>query len=301
MKDYVLENRTAEGIASNNYLANYFILTKPGIVSLVLISTLTGLCLGSRGLPDLWLSIWVMIGVGIVTAGSAILNNYIDRDIDAIMERTRQRALAVETLSPGSTILTGIMFVLSGVVLMEITVNWIATFLTASAAFGYVVIYTLILKRRTSFANQIGGMAGALPPVIGYVAVTGQIDIYVLMLFAILAVWQQPHALSIALKYKDEYAKVCVPVVPVAKGVQSTKIRIAVYTIVLFLLTLIPFFIHMAGIVYLGMAIVLGLYYIYLAFRFHISTKDHDMFLFFFSIIYITILFGTMILNGVQV
>jgi len=295
MKDYAIEHT----ISVRSTISDYAVLVKPGIVSLVLMSTLTGLCIGSRGLPDPWLSLWVMVGVGLATAGAAVLNNYVDRDIDRLMARTRVRALAVESISPRNTIITGILFVIGGILLLHYLVNYMTAVLTAGAAFGYVVLYTVILKRRTSFANQIGGIAGALPPVIGFAAVGRGLDIHTLILFAIVAVWQQPHALSIALKYKDEYARACVPVVPVAKGVWATKLRIALYTLLLLPLVILPYHYGMAGSIYLVLSTLVTLFYIGLAVRFLLSRRTCDMFLFFYSIIFITVLFAAIILDMV--
>lgn len=293
MKDYALENT----IPGRYAIGDYAILAKPGIVSLVLMSTLTGLCIGSRGLPDLWRTVWVMAGVGLATAGSAVLNNYVDRDIDRLMARTQARALAVEAFSPRNTVIAGILLASAGVLLLSLFVNNLSAVLTAGAVVGYVLLYTILLKRRTSFANQIGGVAGALPPAIGYVAVTQGFDIHALILFTIVAIWQQPHALSIALKYKDEYAKACIPVVPVAKGVRSTKLRIAAYTVLLLPVSILPYLYGTAGPIYLPVSALLTIFYLAIAVRFLLSRRECDMFLFFYSIIYITVLFAAMVLD----
>lgn len=293
MKELVLDNISPVRHVVNDVL----ILTKPGIVSLVLMSTLTGLCIASRGFPDLDIMVWTMVGIALATAGSAVLNNYIDRDIDRLMERTQIRALAVDAVTPNNTILMGTVLLAAGVTVMGVFVNNVSAILTAYAAIGYVLLYTLILKRRTSFANQIGGIAGALPPAIGYVAVTQRVDIYALLLFIISAVWQQPHALSIALKYKDEYSKAGIPVVPVAKGVRSTKIRIVLYSTLFLIVSVLPYFFGMAGIIYLLTAVILNSYFLILGIRFLNSKKECDMRLFFYSIIQITLLFSAMILD----
>lgn len=219
MKEYAIEG----ALPSRHAIGDYLVLAKPGIVSLVMMSALTGLCIASRGLPDLLLTISVMTGIALATAGSAMLNNYFDRDIDAIMERTQSRARAVEAFSPVNTVITGILLVVISLVFLSYAVNSMTAILTGAAASGYVVLYTIILKRRSSYANQVGGIAGALPPVIGYVAVTQRVDLTAVILFAVSAVWQHPHALSIALKYRDQYASARIPVIPVAKGVSSTK------------------------------------------------------------------------------
>ena len=293
MKDYALEGV----LPSRHAIGDYLVLAKPGIVSLVMMSTLTGLCIASRGLPDLWITISVMTGIALATAGSAMLNNYVDRDIDAIMERTRSRALAVEAFSPRNTVITGILLVAFSVLYLLTDVNMITAILTGAAALGYVVLYTIILKRRSSYANQVGGIAGALPPVIGYVAVTQRIDMTAVILFAISAIWQHPHALSIALKYRDQYELARIPVIPVAKGVRSTKIRISIYTALLLLVSITPYISGMAGLIYLVVAITAGIYYLGLAVKFMRSKRDCDMFLFFYSILYIVVIFTAMILD----
>ena len=295
MKDYAIES----ALPSRHLIGDYLVLAKPGIVSLVLMSTLTGLCIGSRGLPDLWITLLVMTGVGLATAGAAILNNYVDRDIDRIMERTRSRAMAVEAFSPRNTVITGSLLVIFSVLFLLTSVNSLTAILTGSAAFGYIVLYTIILKRRSSFANQVGGIAGALPPLIGYVAVTQRIDLTAVLLFAIAAIWQQPHALSIALKYRDQYEAAGIPVVPVAKGVSSTKKRISVYTALLLVVSITPFISGTAGLIYLIVAITAGIYYLGLAVKFMRSKRDCDMFLFFYSILYIVMIFSAMILDMV--
>ena len=293
MKDYALENV----VSKRSVIGDYLLLAKPGIVSLVLMSTLTGLCIGSRGLPDAGLALWVMLGVGLATAGSALLNNFFDRDIDRLMERTRPRTLALEAVSPENAVTLGILLTGSGILILGIVVSLLSSILTAVAGLGYVVLYTILLKRRTSFANQIGGIAGALPPLIGYAAVTQCIDIRGVILFGIVAVWQQPHALSIALKYKEEYRKACIPVVPVAKGVRSTKARIVIYTALLLPASILPYVYGMAGIFYAGVSVALGIYYLFIAGRFMRSKRECDMSLFFYSLVYITVIFAAMILN----
>ncbi|HKZ71674.1 MAG TPA: heme o synthase [Nitrospirota bacterium] len=293
MKGYALESAVSKRVL----LGDYLFLAKPGIVSLVLMSTLTGLCIGSRGLPDAGLTLWIMLGVGLTTAGSALLNNFFDRDIDCLMERTRARTLALEAVSPGNAATLGSLLTGSGILILGVAVNLPSAILTAVAALGYVFLYTILLKRRTPFANQVGGIAGALPPLIGYAAVTQHIDAMGMILFGIVAVWQQPHALSIALKYKEEYRKACIPVVPVAKGVRSTKIRIVIYTALLLPAGILPYVYGMAGIFYAGVSVALGIFYLFIAGRFMRSKRECDMSLFFYSLVYITMIFAAMILN----
>ena len=293
MRSYVFEKVAPTRLP----LVECFILVKPGIVALVLVATLTGVYLANVGLPDGGLLFWTLTGIALATAGSAILNNYTDRDIDCLMDRTSSRALAAGLVSKNYALITGLVFVILSVLVMMAFVNSLTALLTGIAIVGYVVLYGMIMKRRTSFANQIGGLAGALPPVIGYTAVTGSLDIKTLLLFLIMAIWQHPHALSLALKYKDDYAKASIPVIPVAKGVYATKLRIAVYTLCLVPVTILPYMIGMAGQIYLFVALGLGIVYLFLAFKFLFSDRECDMFLFFYSIVYLTLLFASLVVD----
>ncbi|NOS36331.1 MAG: protoheme IX farnesyltransferase [Deltaproteobacteria bacterium] len=297
MREHAAE---VEGILpARTSLADYITLIKPGIVGLVTVAALTGIYIGGRGEYNLLLICWTLGGLGIATAGSALLNNYFDRDIDRLMERTSMRALALGKVSPGKALIAGIALVAISVAALAFKVNGTTALLTAGAAVGYVVLYGIVLKRRSSFANQVGGLAGALPPLIGYAAITGGVDGTAMILFAVVAVWQQPHALSLALKYRDDYAKASIPVIPVAKGVKATKVRIVLYTILLIPVSLLLFLTGVAGVAYLATAIVLGTIFLILGVRFLRSDRQCDMFLFFFSILYLTLLFTAMVVDMV--
>jgi len=271
---------------------------KPGIVGLTLIAAFAGAFVGAGGQwPSASVVLWLMVTLGLVTGGACLLNNVYDLDIDRLMARTRKRELACGALSPRLGLASGLAATLLPLPVMAATVNAAAAMLTAAAAFGYVVVYTIVAKRRTSWANQLGGIAGALPPVIGIAAVTGGVDARAAALFAVMAVWQQPHALSLALKYRADYARAGIPVVPVAKGVRKTKARIFVYTLLLLPLTTLPYFIGMAGPVYLAVAIALSGTFVYKAFNFLRSSDDCDMRLFFFSLTHLVALFTALVLD----
>ena len=293
MRPYALEREVPARLA----LQDYFVLTKPGIVALVLVSTMTGVYFGQRGLPDLTLLLWTLAGMALVTAGSAVLNNYFDRDIDCLMDRTAGRALAAGTIAPVNALVFGITLILSSMACFFFLVNSLTALLSLAAAFGYVVLYGVIMKRRSSYANLIGGIAGSMPPVIGYAAVTGTVGIEAVVLFVIMTVWQQPHALSLAMKYREDYAKASIPVVPVARGINATKGRILNYTIALVPLVALPYLVGMAGLAYLMTALIISMVYLALAVRFKLSNKKHDMFLFFFSIIQLTVLFSALVFD----
>ena len=297
--DYALGKESTDSIRTRRgaLLMDAFRLMKPGIVSLVMVSTLTGLYFGSLGMVNPILIFKTLAGIGLATAGAAVLNNYLDRDIDSLMKRTSKRALVTKTINPADALILSIVLILTSLAILITDVNLLAAAFTALAVFTYVVLYGMVLKRRSSYANQIGGLAGALPPVIGYVAVTGTLSIEALALFLIVAVWQQPHALSLALKYKDDYARARIPVVPVVKGVFATKLQIAIYSLILLPVSIAPFVLNMAGYGFLIAACIAGTLFAFFSVRFLLSKKDHDMKLFFYSIVYLTVVFLAMVVD----
>ncbi|MBI5235130.1 MAG: protoheme IX farnesyltransferase [Deltaproteobacteria bacterium] len=274
-------------------LAEHLLLVKPGIVALVLLATLAGAYIGASGAPGG--IFWTLAGVGLATAGAATLNNYVDRDIDGVMDRTSARALVTGSVSPDAALAGGLALTVSGLAALAVKVNLLSASLTGASVLIYVVLYGMILKRRSPMANQIGGIAGALPPVIGYAAVTGGLGIEAFAMFAIVCLWQQPHALCLALRYKDDYASASIPVVPVAFGVAATKLRILLYTIVLVPVSFMPYAIGAAGMRYAIAAFAAGCVYLILTIRFYRSQRDSDTFLFIYSMIYLATLFSLMV------
>jgi len=278
----------------------YLTLTKPGIVTLVLITTLGGAYIGSGGNLDPFLVFWTLAGTGLAAAGSAVLNMVLDRDIDSLMERTSARPLPRGVVNPFSAIVFGVFLLAVSFLLLSLFVNLISAVLAMGAAFSYVVLYTFLLKRKTPVATEVGGISGALPPVIGYAAVTGTVDLKALTLFLIMFMWQPPHFWVLALKYRDDYAKAGVPALPVARGVEITKIKTLLYTVSLLPLSLIPYMIGMAGRLYLGVAVASSILYAGLTLKFLFSRKEESMRLFFFSIVYIAVLFTVLIVDLVK-
>ena len=292
-------NQLAQPIIGKSSLFYYLQLMKPGIVGLSVVAALTGMFFANKSMLPQWdIIVWTSLALAMAVAGSCSLNNYYDRDIDKIMERTRNRPLAAVLVESRHVLYIALFLIFSSVFLMGAFVNSQTAFLTAGAILGYAVIYTMLAKRRTHWANQLGGIAGAMPPLIGYVAVKGGVDINALSLFAIMVVWQQPHALSLALKYRHQYAKAKVPVIPVVKGVQSTKMRIAIYSAVLLLVAIFPYFLGMAGTIYLATALVISSAFLILALKFLVSDRDYDMRLFFYSIVYLVVLFTSMVFDA---
>ena len=274
-------------------------LAKPGIVGLTLVAALTGIYFGNHGVMPQWnLILWTFLTLGLATAGSCMLNNYYDRDIDKLMRRTRSRPLAEGRIPARLALWLGLLLTFPPLLVMAWKVNVLAAVVTAVGVIGYVGVYTMGMKRRTPWANQFGGIAGAVPPMVGYAAVTGDLSMPAWVLFAIMVVWQQPHALSLALKYREDYARAGVPVIPVACGVKATKIRIAVYALALIPVALLPYVFDMAGPVYLGVALLLGFMFLAMSVRFLRSNRDCDMRVFAFSIVHLIVLFSAMVMDA---
>ncbi len=281
-------------------IKEYLALTKPGIVTLVLITTLGGIYIGSKGNLDPFIVFWTLLGTGFAAAGSAVLNMVLDKDIDSLMERTSARPLPRGVVNPINALIFGTVLLIISFTALTLFVSLTAALLTMIASFSYVVLYTILLKRRTPVATEIGGISGALPPVIGYVAGSGVLDLKAFALFLIMFMWQPPHFWVLALKYRNDYARAGVPTLPVARGVFMTKIKTLLYTASLLPLSLVPYTIGMAGKIYFITALVMSFLYTALTLKFLFSKKEESMKLFFFSIIYIAILFSMMIVDLVK-
>lgn len=273
------------------------IVSKPGIVALVLVATLSGMYMANHGLPGSALIFWTLLGVGLSTAGAAALNNYIDRDIDLIMKRTSGRPLPAGAVEPVNILVYGLAFSTLSVLVTGLFVNMITAVLIASAILIYVVAYTLLSKRRTPYATFIGGIGGALPPVIGYAAVKPELDVYALTLFLVIFAWQHPHFWSLALKYVNEYKAADVHNLPVVRGVKETKRQIALWAGILAIVSLAPYFLGMAGVYYLTTAIAIGAVHLFMSINFLLSTRKVEMSLFFYSIIQLPALFCVMLID----
>ena len=286
-----------DALALRSRFSDHINVFKPGIVGLVVVSALGGFYIGNTGTVDWSLIFWTLTGLASATAGSAALNNYLDRDIDKLMARTSTRGMASGTVSAAFGLTAGLALTAVSVAVMALMVNTLSALLTASAVFGYVVVYGHIMKRRTSWANQVGGIAGALPPAIGYSAASGTLNTEAFILFAIVAVWQQPHALSLALKYTRDYAAAKIPVIPVACGIDATKKRIFVYTLILVPLSAVPFAMGNAGLLYLATSVIMGLAYVAQAASFTRSRTESSATLFIYSIVYLTTLFTVMVVD----
>ena len=251
----------------------YIALTKPRIIELLLVTTVPAMVLATRQVPGIvwtdWgvLVAWTMIG-GTLAAGSAnAINCYLDRDIDALMARTRRRPLPSHQVEPERAVVFGIVLGVISFAVMAWFVNLLAAFLTLLAIAFYVVVYTIMLKRSTPQNIVIGGAAGALPPVIGWVAVTGSIGLPALLLFALVFYWTPPHFWALSLRIRKDYAAAGVPMLPVVKGIPETTRQIALYTILMVAISLVLWAVARMGAIYLVAATVLGAIFLWQAYR----------------------------------
>ncbi len=290
----------AKVISYKTVVRDHVILTKPGIVLLVLIVTLAGMYMGQRGLPSPYLVSVTLIAIGLATGGSAVLNNFIDRDIDRLMHRTMIRPIPQGRIQPNNALAFGLSLIVMATGILLLCVNVISAVLTLLSAFIYVIPYTLMMKKRTHLVTHVGSITGALPPVIGYTAVKGRIELEAMVMFAIMFLWQHPHFWAYAIKYKDDYHRAGIPVLPLSKGVRATMIKTLIYTIVLLPVSLLPYFLEMSGVFYLILASVLGILYVVLALRAYLSERDNGKVLFIYSIVYISIVFFALVVDMVR-
>lgn len=287
----------------------YIALTKPRIIELLLITTVPAMVLATRDLPGVdwvdwgWLVAWTLIG-GTLAAGSAnAINQYLDRDIDLLMARTRRRPLPAQSVEPEEAVVFGIVLGVISIALLAYFVNLVAAFLTLLAIAFYVIVYTMILKRTSTQNIVIGGAAGALPPVIGWAAVTGRVEVPALLLFALVFYWTPPHFWALSLRIARDYAAAGVPMLPVVRGTAETTRQILLYTILLVAISLIFFAVARMGLIYLVAAVVMGALFLWQATRLRRAvgvdgTTAGAIRLYRFSISYLTILFAAVALDA---
>ena len=282
-------------------VGDFIELTKPRITLLVLVTTFTGMWLASGGIPALELVVLTLVGTGLASAASGVLNNYTDREIDKYMARTRNRALPAGRMDPQLALYFGFILGLTAFVILFFAVNPLTAWLAVGTIFFYVAIYTLWLKRSSPLCTEVGGVAGALPPVIGWAAVTGEIGWPALVMFLIMFLWQPPHFWALALLRADEYRRAGIPMLPVVSGVRVTKFRMLIYTIALLPATAAMYWLNLVGSAYLVVALGLGLLYLGLTIDFASKpvTQQGARRLFGFSITYLLVLF-TMIFVDCQ-
>ena len=279
--------------ATRSVLGDFVEICKPRIALLVLVTTFAGMWLASGASLAIDLVILTLLGTGLASAASGAFNNYVDREVDKLMARTRTRALPCSRLHPQQALWLGVMLSLWSFAILFYLVNPLTAILVQFTTFFYVVIYTRWLKRSSPLCTEIGGVAGAMPPVIGWAAVTNEVAWPALVMFLIMFIWQPPHFWALALLRKDEYRKAELPMLPVVSGDRATKVRMLLYTIALVPASLAMYYLQLVGLVYLVLALALGIAYLVLTIDFarkpitHKSTRK----LFGFSILYLLGLF----------
>ncbi|MCP4272421.1 MAG: protoheme IX farnesyltransferase [Gammaproteobacteria bacterium] len=291
MEDSVTLNKTVKW-------RSYLELCKPKVVLLMLFTSAVGMLLAADGYIP-WFSLIVAnFGIALASGAAAAINHYVDRHIDIEMGRTDNRPLPQGAIKPLDAIIFATILAIIGLSTLFFWINPLTAILTFIGLLGYAVFYTMYLKRNTPHNIVIGGAAGAAPPLLGWVAVTGEVNTEALLLFLIIFIWTPPHFWALAIKKRAEYAKTGIPMLPVTHGVEFTKLHILLYTLMLMAVTLLPFIIHMSGIIYLSGAIALGLGFIYYAFKLYREEGDSlAMKTFAYSIIYLTALFGFLLVD----
>lgn len=277
----------------------YVRLTKPRIVALLVITTVPAMILAEGGLPSLWLVLATVLGGSVVAGGANAMNMYFDRDIDELMLRTRERPVPAGQIEPEKAALFGMLLGAGGFLFLDLVVNLLAACLTLGAFAFYVVVYTLLLKRTTPLNIVIGGAAGAMPPVVGWAAVTGELSVPALIMFGIVTMWTPPHFWALSLNYSSDYKRAGVPMLPVVAGEEETKRQIMLYSLGLVAVSLLLAAWGTAGVIYLASASVLGAVFVYYAYRlWRGGDARASAALFRYSLVYLALLFAAIAVDG---
>jgi len=276
----------------------YLELTKPRVVALITFTALVGTLLASPGLPPLGALLWGNLGIALAAACAATINHVLDRRIDEQMARTRARPLPTGLLHEREALLFAAVLGTTAMALLAFLVNLLTALLTFLSLIGYAVIYTVWLKRATSQNIVIGGAAGAAPPVLGWAAVTDSIDPNALLLFLIIFVWTPPHFWALAIARREEYARAGIPMLPVTHGVAHTRLQVLLYTVLLTVVTVMPYLTRMSGLIYLAAALVLNACFLYYALALKLTAREGlPMRVFKFSVTYLMWLFAALLVD----
>jgi protoheme IX farnesyltransferase len=277
---------------------DYLELTKPRVVALMILTSVIGMLLAEPGLPSLAVLLFGNLGIALLAGGAAVVNHVVDQKIDTVMARTRKRPVVTGRVSPLSGLLFATALAVAGMVVLVWQVNQLTAWLTLASLVGYAGIYTLFLKRATPQNIVIGGLAGAMPPLLGWTAVTGQIEGHALLLVLIIFAWTPPHFWALAIHRKEEYAKAGIPMLPVTHGNKYTELHILLYTLILLAVSLLPFVTGMSGGIYLMGALALGLRFLQYAVRL-LRGDDRQVALdtFKYSITYLMALFVVLLVD----
>jgi protoheme IX farnesyltransferase len=283
---------------TGNRLHQFYQLTKPRVVSLIVFTAVIGMLLSTPGMVPLQTLLTATLGIALVAGAAAAINCLVERRIDAVMARTRARPLPRGELSPGEALMFAGVIGGIGMMLLYAFVNSLTMWLTLATFVGYAVVYTVFLKSATPQNIVIGGASGAMPPVLGWTAVTGELANDSLLLFLIIFAWTPPHFWALALYRRNEYAKAGVPMLPVTHGERFTRLHVLLYTVILFAVTMLPFTTRMSGPLYLAAALVLGGVFLYYALTIYFRYSDRlAKKTFRYSIVYLFALFAALLID----
>ena len=279
--------------------SQYYKITKPKVVLLIVFTAMVGMLLAADGAIPLVKFVFGLLGIGFSAASGAAINHIVDERIDRIMDRTKERPLVRGDLSQKAALVFAVSIGSIGILMLVLFVNWLTAILTFISLVGYALIYTMYLKRATPQNIVLGGAAGAAPPLLGWAAITGQVETEALLLFLIIFIWTPPHFWALAIRRREEYAKAGIPMLSVTHGVNFTKIQILLYTILLFIVALMPFVFQMSGLIYLAGAISLGVGFLYYAIKLYREKEPNfiAMKTFGYSIFYLSLLFAFLLVD----
>jgi protoheme IX farnesyltransferase len=293
-----MSQSNVHALAASASWRDYFELTKPRVVALIVLTAVVGTLLATRGLPPLDALIFGNLGIALAAASAAAINHVLDRRIDARMARTRTRPLPAGHLAPAQALAFALLLGVISMVILVAFVNVLTAALTFASLIVYAVVYTVWLKRATPQNIVIGGAAGAAPPVLGWVAVTNHIDPQALLLFLIIFAWTPPHFWALAIARRHDYAKADIPMLPVTHGVEFTRLHVLLYTVLLSVITLLPYMTGMSGLIYLAAAVLLNGRFLWHAIALKFAPRDEQpMRMFRFSITYLMWLFLALLLD----
>lgn len=295
-----MDNTIRPPLPFSEVVRSYLELTKVRIVLLLCFTTVTAMVIAAGGFPAAEILIPTIIGGAFAAAGSSAINQYIDRDLDARMTRTSRRPIPSGRVEPINAFIFGLSLIAWSVLIIGLFVNWLAAGLALIGSIYYVIVYTVLLKRNTVLNILIGGGAGAMPVLVGWAAVTGTLSFEALILFAIIFYWTPPHSWALALLVNTDYARAEVPMYPVARGESATRIQILLYSVQLFLITLLPVLFGTLGAIYLLGTLTLGLGLIYMSVKLiQIADKATARSTYKYSTAYLAFLFLLMIIDRV--
>ena len=280
------------------YWNDYYELCKPRVVALIVFTAIVGMLLATPGMVPWQPLLFGTLGIGMAAASAAAINQIVDQRVDADMLRTRNRPLPTGHLTNTQALVFAAILGVVSMVILVLLVNPLTAMLTLCSLIGYAFIYTMYLKRATPQNIVIGGAAGAAPPVLGWVAVTGQIDPNSLLLFLIIFAWTPPHFWALAIHRRDEYSKVNIPMLPVTHGIAFTRLQVLLYTIILVAVTALPFATHMSGWLYFVGAMILGAVFLSYAIKLQSGRDERTAIKTFgYSILYLMLLFALLLVD----